>query len=255
MAETGRQYYQYEPLEVTGDDEPLRNSTTPTSGSASEKAQTTIRSHSLGRSFLPFEATSKDNLAEEVDESNKNITSEEMSLLAEKGKKKKEKRTKEFSDDEGEGEGENIESANDEIDSAFSASQSGKRNKGRNTMSAWTTFLYSLGFILFVTLCYGAIMMTQSLACLGAPYLYVTHQGSRNIMKFSRDGCLIHQKILWGLQTSLESNLRSMVFGEYDEKPALYVADSDEEKSGIMIFGTCLESSSQEGVLAVRIPE
>lgn len=107
-----------------------------------------------------------------------------------------------------------------------------------------TVGLYFVAFLVAITLCYVIIALTQSFTCLGAPYLYLTHQGSRNIMKFSRDGCLLHEKVLWGLTNDLHSNLRSMIFGTYDGKEALYVADADSEKSGVMIFGSCFDSTS-----------
>ena len=32
--------------------------------------------------------------------------------------------------------------------------------------------------------------------------MYVCIQGSKNVIKFSRDGCLIHEKVLWGIPES-----------------------------------------------------
>ena len=32
--------------------------------------------------------------------------------------------------------------------------------------------------------------------------IYVCMQGSKNVIKFSRDGCLIHEKVLWGIPES-----------------------------------------------------
>jgi hypothetical protein len=240
-------YYQYDPLEITGDevDKSSSESTTGIAGTSTKSVRDdgsgTIRQQSLMRSFLPFSATSKDNLAEDVEESNRSVT-EDMVLLIKKAEKTKAKKQKGGNDDEDDDDDDQEDGHN----SALLARKIGKRVRrgGENTMTTYTTLLYCVAFVCAVTLCYGAIMMTQKLACLGPPYLYVTHQESRNIMKFSRDGCLIHEKVLWGLTTSLQSNLRSMVFGQYNDKPALYVADSDETKSGIMVFGSCMESSS-----------
>ncbi|RYG97435.1 hypothetical protein EON65_52880 [archaeon] len=74
--------------------------------------------------------------------------------------------------------------------------------------------MYALTFLFAVTLCYGIVAFSQSISCLGAPYLYVTHKDSRNVVKFSRDGCLLHEKVLWGVSNA-HSRLRSMVLGTY----------------------------------------
>lgn len=50
--------------------------------------------------------------------------------------------------------------------------------------------LYLMIFCFVVTTCYTLVLLTQSMSCESAPYIYVTHKGSRNIMKFSRDGKL-----------------------------------------------------------------
>jgi hypothetical protein len=102
--------------------------------------------------------------------------------------------------------------------------------------------LYIGIFFFAIALCYGLIALTQSFACLGPPYLYITHKGSKNIMKFSRDGCLIHEKILWGV-TNENSDLRGMSNGKFYDKDVLYVADSS-SVSGLIMFGECFDQTS-----------
>jgi hypothetical protein len=54
---------------------------------------------------------------------------------------------------------------------------------------------------------------------------------------------LIHEKVLWGV-SSVTSDLRDLHLGRYQGKEALYVADSDPQDSGILIFGECFQSTS-----------
>lgn len=103
--------------------------------------------------------------------------------------------------------------------------------------------MYFTAFLLLVGLFYGAATLTQSFTCLGPPYLYITHKGSKNILKFSRDGCLIHEKVLWGVAHE-DADLRGMAVGKYQGGDALYVADSAAGESGILLYGQCFESTS-----------
>lgn len=104
--------------------------------------------------------------------------------------------------------------------------------------------LYLATFLFAATLCYAIVALTQSFACLGAPYLYVTHKGSKNIMKYSRDGCLLHEKVLWGVSNQ-KADLRSMAFGRYKgDEQALFVADSSNQSGSLMVFGSCFQSTS-----------
>lgn len=103
--------------------------------------------------------------------------------------------------------------------------------------------MYFTAFLLLVGLFYGAATLTRSFTCLGPPYLYITHKGSKNILKFSRDGCLIHEKVLWGVAHE-DADLRGMALGKYQGGDALYVADSAAGESGILLYGQCFESTS-----------
>jgi hypothetical protein len=132
----------------------------------------------------------------------------------------------------------------DEFEEAFNAHRQ-RKNKIRpiNEVNATCILLYIGTFLFALTLCYGIVALTQSFACLGPPYLYITHKGSKNIMKFSRDGCLIHEKVLWGVSNE-DSDLRGMAFGHYNGKEVLYVADAELDESGILMFGECFEATS-----------
>jgi hypothetical protein len=230
-----KSYYQYTPLEIgddTTDDNPLQSLPNTPLSMSSKDSDAIQRSNSLLRSFHPFAATSKDNLAEEVEESSHTTPRPKSWQGSGKGKSKDE-------DDEEDDDDESPAKHNTQV-----LRKIGSIRRKDTTLSPYVVALYCMAFFCGVTLCYIIIVMTQSFSCEGAPYLYLTHQGSRNVMKFSRDGCLIHEKVLWGLTNSLKSNMRSMVLGTYQGKEALYVADSDEGKSGVMVFGGCLESTS-----------
>lgn len=103
--------------------------------------------------------------------------------------------------------------------------------------------LYFATFLLTVSICYAVVTLTQSFTCLSGPYLYISHKGSRNIQKFSRDGCLIHEKVLWGI-TDQDASLRGMSLGTFQGGEALYVADSNSDTSGVKVFGQCFDSTS-----------
>lgn len=123
----------------------------------------------------------------------------------------------------------------------FSPSAAKDQRKG------WTSYLRPYGACLYigtfffaVTLCYAILTLTQSFVCLGPPYLYITHKNGRNIMKFSRDGCLMHEKVLWGINNE-QYTLRSMIFGKFHEEEVLYVSDT---KSEVLMFGKCFDQTS-----------
>eukprot|EP01038_Epipyxis_sp_PR26KG_P015164 gene15164-20427_t len=116
----------------------------------------------------------------------------------------------------------------------------------------------------------------EAQSCLGPPYIYVTQSESRNIMKFSRNGCLMVEKVLYGypgvysstsvssttgnqfllkslgsllsaFSSSLlsssspatsETQLRSMLLASYRGKLSLYIANTD-KLAGILLFGQC----------------
>jgi hypothetical protein len=119
----------------------------------------------------------------------------------------------------------------------------------QDKFNACNIFMYFGLFILAVTLSYVIILITQTFSCLGAPYLYVTHGNSRNIMKFSRDGCLINPKVLWGV-ASRNSELRGMYIDKYQGEEALYVADTE---NGIAVFGQCFHDTSMRPLITTVV--
>lgn len=78
--------------------------------------------------------------------------------------------------------------------------------------------------------------------CLGPPYLYATtHHEVQNIIKYSRDGCLISTEVLQGgpIFGNHYMELRSIKLGEYKGKEALYVADAMTSDSYLSVYGEC----------------
>ncbi len=73
--------------------------------------------------------------------------------------------------------------------------------------------------------------------CLPAPYLYLSHHGAKNVMKISRDGCLLKNKVLWG--NFKNSDLRGMAVGSYNGQEALYVLDARSSSSQLLLFSGC----------------
>lgn len=69
------------------------------------------------------------------------------------------------------------------------------RGYNAGTIQPCCVLLYIATFLFAATLCYAIVAFTQTFACMGPPYIYVTHKGSKNVMKYSRDGCLIHEKV------------------------------------------------------------
>lgn len=151
-------------------------------------------------------------------------------------------------------------------------------NRTTDQVNIYCISLYLATLLFAITLVYAVIALTQSFTCLGPPYLYVTTKGSTNIWKFSRDGCLIHEKILWGMANQ-DSDLRDMSMGKYMGKEALFVADSRYGKSlipltqlsasqfslhfsiyayikysanhsGVIVFGECFPSTSLRPYIA-----
>ena len=72
--------------------------------------------------------------------------------------------------------------------------------------------------ILFTMTLIFAVVISQKLSrhvsqhCDGPPYLYVSRHGYKNVLKYSRNGCLISEKVLWG-NYNKDSSLRGMVQG------------------------------------------
>jgi hypothetical protein len=101
-------------------------------------------------------------------------------------------------------------------------------------MVALITFIIFIGLATYISY----IMSKQAASsCAGAPYIYITHGGSKNILKFSRDGCAVATRVLWGNYD--QSDLRGIAFGQRYGKPTLFVADANRDSSQILVFGKC----------------
>jgi hypothetical protein len=80
--------------------------------------------------------------------------------------------------------------------------------------------------------------------CLGAPYLYVTvHDKSENVLKYSRDGCLLSTNVLIidAKEGHHDVELRSMAVGKHKDNEALFIADASNHNSRILVFGNCID--------------
>ena len=83
----------------------------------------------------------------------------------------------------------------------------------------------------------------SSADCLGAPFLYVTlHDEKRNVLKFSRDGCLISDRILVG-GPNLDMNFRSMVINSNGD---LIIANAADDVNQVLVFGSCSNTTVVE---------
>ena len=95
--------------------------------------------------------------------------------------------------------------------------------------------------------------------CLGAPYLYISHLDSRNIFKYTRDGCPLSQNVLWfgGSDLSAPGAIRSMTIHPYNgDSDALYVANSGGENidhGRILVFSTCAGLSGRRSYLKTLV--
>lgn len=101
----------------------------------------------------------------------------------------------------------------------------------------WSLIIFLFLFIPFNVLC-------RKTNCLGPPYLYATmHDKIENILKYSRDGCLLEKEVLYGYPHYGKMHhyveYRSMVFGKYRNQSVLYVADAMTRDSYLSIFSEC----------------
>lgn len=93
--------------------------------------------------------------------------------------------------------------------------------------------------------------LSESRECSGSPFLYVTtHDTPYNVLKYSRNGCLISDKILKGhTHLPLETTeLRSIVVGNYNgEHGYLYVADASKDSSQVLVYSNCILDGEDKG--------
>ena len=75
--------------------------------------------------------------------------------------------------------------------------------------------------------------------CLPAPYLYVSYGTDHNIFQITRDGCVMMNKVLYGVPRK-KLELRSLVVANHRGEESLYVADATRKTGNILIFGQCI---------------
>jgi outer membrane protein assembly factor BamB len=79
--------------------------------------------------------------------------------------------------------------------------------------------------------------------CDGPPYIYATtHHEVKNILKYSRNGCLLMDNVLIGgdmLKEDHFTELRSMALGKYRGKEVLFVADASTHNSSLVVYSQC----------------
>jgi len=92
--------------------------------------------------------------------------------------------------------------------------------------------------ILMVIIGFACYKYSEASACLGPPYLYVSHSKEHNIIQLTRDGCMHISKPLFGVPRA-NMELRTMAVDQYMGEPALYVADAKSETSQVLVFGDC----------------
>ena len=85
--------------------------------------------------------------------------------------------------------------------------------------------------------------IVETSECWGAPYLLVTHHDGNNVLKFSRNGCLITHAALAKKDTG-QGHLREAVIGSYKGEEALYVANTGMRNpkkglSELLVYGGC----------------
>lgn len=92
---------------------------------------------------------------------------------------------------------------------------------------------------LFLGISYAAFYDSRTMnQCLPAPYLYVSYGTDHNIFQITRDGCIMMNKVLYGVPRK-KLELRSLATGDYRGEAALYVADAARKTENILVFGDC----------------
>ena len=93
--------------------------------------------------------------------------------------------------------------------------------------------------------------MRRGSDCLGAPFLYVTvHDKTANILKYSRDGCLLSDNVLLmdeAYKSVFDVEFRSMAIGKHKDHDALFIADASDHNSRLLIFGKCIDEKENYG--------
>ena len=114
---------------------------------------------------------------------------------------------------------------------------------------AWVSIV--LGFVLVSSIFYFAyIWSVANATCDDAPYIYATyHDLVPNVVKYSRNGCLLSSTVLIGGPKHTAPNhtieMRSLVFGKYKDSPVLYIADAFTNDSYLNIYDQCDEDGQR----------
>ena len=123
-----------------------------------------------------------------------------------------------------------------------------------------TIIMAAVLFLLFVTTGYlSNFLATVQSDCLGPPYLYISHQDSHNILKYSRDGCPLSKNVLWFGNTADPApvSIRSMAVRRYGEvKGALYIANAGRDLSDsgrILVFDNCAGLNNKRSYLKTLV--
>lgn len=91
--------------------------------------------------------------------------------------------------------------------------------------------------------------------CLGAPYIYATtHDQVPNVLKYSRNGCLLSQEVLNPRPIGNEivdnpydiPEYRAMILGKYKNIESLYIADA--QGNEVLIYGGCSTNGTRNFV-------
>lgn len=92
---------------------------------------------------------------------------------------------------------------------------------------------------LFMGISYAALYDSRLMnMCLPAPYLYVSYGTDHNIFQITRDGCVMMNKVLYGVPRK-KLELRSLSIADYKGQSSLYVADAARKTENILVFGEC----------------
>ena len=95
--------------------------------------------------------------------------------------------------------------------------------------------------------------------CLGPPYLYISHQDSQNILKYTRDGCPVSQNVLWfGRPVDpIPESIRSMAIHPYGSvKNALFITNAGKngiDSGRVLVFDTCTGLSGSHTFLKTLV--
>ncbi len=94
---------------------------------------------------------------------------------------------------------------------------------------------------MFIVAAFISVKLVNHSNCLPSPFLYITTHDSNNIMKFTRDGCTVTNRVVWyGAHKPQE--LREMAVGKYLGEDVMFMADAadtDLAKSQIVVIGRC----------------